>query len=42
MRDELAKLEARRKKEKRFARKNEMFEQAKELKRRMAACEEGR
>ncbi len=42
MKDELAKLEARRKKEKQFARKNEMFEQAKELKRRIAAFEEGR
>lgn len=42
MKDELAKLESRRKKEKQFARKNEMFEQAKELKRRIAAFEEGR
>lgn len=42
MKDELAKLDARRKKEKQFARKNEMFEQAKELKRRIAVFEEGR
>ena len=42
MKEELAKLEARRKKEKQFARKNAMFEQAKELKRRIAAFEEGR
>ena len=42
MKEELAKLESRRKKEKQFARKNEMFEQAKELKRRIAAFEGGR
>ena len=42
MKDELAKLEARRKKEKQFARKNAMFEEARELKARIAAFEEGR
>ena len=42
MKEELAKLEARRKKEKQFARKNAMFEEAKKLKARIAAFEEGR
>ena len=42
MKEELAKLEARRKKEKQFAKKNAMFEEAKKLKARIAAFEEGR
>ena len=42
MKEELAKLEARRKKEKQFARKNAMFEEAKKLKARIAALGEGR
>lgn len=42
MKEELAKIEARRKKEKQFAKKNAMFEQAKKLKAQIAAFEEGR
>ena len=42
LRSELAKVEARGRKERQFARKNALFEQAKELKRQIANIEEGR
>ena len=42
MKEELAKIEARRKKEKQFAKKNAMFEEAKKLKARIAALESDR
>lgn len=42
LRDELARVEARGRKERQFARKNALFDQAKELKRRIAVIEKGR
>lgn len=41
LREELAKTEARGRKEKQFARKNALFDQVQELKRKIAAIEEG-
>ena len=42
LRDELARVEARGRKERQVARKNALFDKAKELKRQIAAIEEGR
>ena len=42
LRDELARIEARGRKERQVARKNALFDKAKELKRQIAAIEEGR
>ena len=42
LREELAKTEARGRKEKQSARKNALFDQVQELKRQIAAIEEGR
>ena len=42
LREELAKTEARGRKERQLARKNVLFDKAKELKRQIAAIEEGR
>ena len=42
LREELAKTEARGRKERQLARKNALFDQVQELKRQIAAIEEGR